>query len=166
MVGAERGLQRADRLKPQSQTKSQSDHRDQVFSNSMKPSHAMWGHPIHTGHSGEVWQYVVHRRREWQTNSVFLPREPHEQYERQKDRTLRWTPQVSRCSIWYRRSKKNEEMEPKQTQDPVVDVTGDGTKVQCCKKQYYMLGPWIKANWKCSNRRWQEWTSKFLESVN
>ena len=22
-----------------------------------------------------------------------------------------------------------------------------------------MLGPWIKANWKWSNRRWQEWTS-------
>ena len=27
-------------------------------------------------------------------------------------------------------------MEPKQTQDPVVDVTGDGSKVQCCKEQY------------------------------
>ena len=24
-----------------------------------------------------------------------------------------------------------------------------------------MLGPWIKANWKWSNRRWQEWTSTF-----
>ena len=22
-----------------------------------------------------------------------------------------------------------------------------------------MLGPWVKANWKWSNRRWQEWTS-------
>ena len=29
-----------------------------------------------------------------------------------------------------------------------------------------MLGPWIKSNWKWSNRRWQEWTSTFYESVN
>ena len=27
-------------------------------------------------------------------------------------------------------------MEPKQTQDPVVDVKGDGSKVRCCKEQY------------------------------
>ena len=31
---------------------------------------------------------------------------------------------------------KNEGMEPKQKQYPVVDVTGDRSKVQCCKKQY------------------------------
>ena len=30
----------------------------------------------------------------------------------------------------------NEETEPKQKQHPVVDVTGDGSKVQCCKEQY------------------------------
>ena len=29
-------------------------------------------------------------------------------------------------------------MEPKQKQHPVVGVTGDGTKVQCCKEQYCM----------------------------
>ena len=27
-------------------------------------------------------------------------------------------------------------MEPKQNQYPAVDVTGDRSKVQCCKKQY------------------------------
>ena len=27
-------------------------------------------------------------------------------------------------------------MEPKQKQHPVVDVTGDGSKIQCCKEQY------------------------------
>ena len=32
-------------------------------------------------------------------------------------------------------------MEPKQKQHPVVDVTGDGTKVQCCKEQYF-IGTW------------------------
>ena len=38
-------------------------------------------------------------------------------------------------------SRKNEEMEPKQKQYPVVDVTGDGSKVQCCKEQY-CIGTW------------------------
>ena len=33
-------------------------------------------------------------------------------------------------------SRKNEETEPKQKQHPVVDVTGDGSKVQCWKEQY------------------------------
>ena len=32
-------------------------------------------------------------------------------------------------------------MEPKQKQHPVVDVTGDGNKVQCCKEQY-CIGTW------------------------
>ena len=38
-------------------------------------------------------------------------------------------------------SRKNEEMEPKQKQHPVVDVTGDGSKVRCCKEQY-CIGTW------------------------
>ena len=32
-------------------------------------------------------------------------------------------------------------MEPKQKQHPVVDVTGDGSKVRCCKEQY-CIGTW------------------------
>ena len=36
---------------------------------------------------------------------------------------------------------KNEELEPKQKQHPVVDVTGDGSKVRCCKEQY-CIGTW------------------------
>ena len=39
------------------------------------------------------------------------------------------------------KSRKNEEMEPKQKQHPVVDMTGDGSKVQCCKEQY-CIGTW------------------------
>ena len=42
---------------------------------------------------------------------------------------------------WRNNSRKNEEMEPKWKQYPVVDVTGDGSKVQCCKKQY-CIGTW------------------------
>ena len=32
-------------------------------------------------------------------------------------------------------------MEPKQKQYPVVDETGDRSKVRCCKEQYY-IGTW------------------------
>ena len=32
-------------------------------------------------------------------------------------------------------------MEPKQKQHPVVHVTGDGSKVRCCKEQY-CVGTW------------------------
>ena len=38
-------------------------------------------------------------------------------------------------------SRKNEGMEPKQKQHPVVDVTGDRSKVQCCKEQC-CIGTW------------------------
>ena len=38
-------------------------------------------------------------------------------------------------------SRKNEGMEPKQKQYPVVDVTGDRSKVRCCKEQY-CIGIW------------------------
>ena len=37
--------------------------------------------------------------------------------------------------------RKNEETEPKQNQCPVVDVTDDRSKVQCCKEQY-CIGTW------------------------
>ena len=37
---------------------------------------------------------------------------------------------------WRNISRKNEGMEPKQKQYPVVDVIGDRRKVQCCKEQY------------------------------
>ena len=42
---------------------------------------------------------------------------------------------------WRNNSRRNEEMEPKQKQHPVVDVTGDGSKVRCCKEQY-CIGTW------------------------
>ena len=37
--------------------------------------------------------------------------------------------------------RKNERMEPKQKQYPVVDATGDRSKVRCCKEQY-CIGIW------------------------
>ena len=46
---------------------------------------SMWDdNPRRAGHGGEIWQNVVHWRREWQTTSVFLPWEHYEQYEKAK----------------------------------------------------------------------------------
>ena len=42
---------------------------------------------------------------------------------------------------WRNNSRENEGMEPKQKQYPAVDVTGDKSKVQCCKEQY-CIGTW------------------------
>ena len=66
---------------------------------------------------------------------------------RQKDRTLKDElprsvgTQYAIGDQWRSNSRKNEEIEPKQKQHPVVDVTGDGSKVQCCKEQY-CIGTW------------------------
>ena len=45
-------------------------------------------------------------------------------------------PNYATGEQWRNNSRKKKEMEPKQKQHPVVDVTGDGSKVQCCKEQY------------------------------
>ena len=42
---------------------------------------------------------------------------------------------------WRNNSRKNEEMEPKKKQYPVVIVSGDGSKVRCCKEQC-RIGIW------------------------
>ena len=42
---------------------------------------------------------------------------------------------------WRNNSRKNEGMELKQKQYPAVDVTGDRSKVRCCKEQY-CIGTW------------------------
>ena len=42
---------------------------------------------------------------------------------------------------WRNNSRKNEGMEPKQKQYPAVDVTGDRSKILCCKEQY-CIGTW------------------------
>ena len=62
--------------------------------------------------------------------------------QRQKGRTLKDElprsvgAQYATGDQWRNNFRKNEEMEPKQKQHPVVDVTGDGSKVQCCTEQY------------------------------
>ena len=58
-VGVARGHHRADMLKPYSEKTSQSNHtRTTALSNSMKLSHALWGHPRRAGmveRSDRMW---------------------------------------------------------------------------------------------------------------
>ena len=66
---------------------------------------------------------------------------------RQKDRTLKDKlptsvgAQYATGKQWRNNSRKNEQTEPKQKQHPAGDMTGDGSKVQCCKEQY-CIGTW------------------------
>ena len=66
---------------------------------------------------------------------------------RQKVRTLKDElprpvgAQYATGDQWRNNSRKNEKNESEQKQYPVVDVTGDGSKVRCCKEQY-CTGTW------------------------
>ena len=108
----------------------------------MKLSHAVWGHPR--------WMGMVERSdRMWSTgegNSKPLQysclENPMNSMKRQNDTIL--TEELPRSvgaqyatgEKWRNNSRKNEGMEPKQKQYPVVDGTGDRSKFRCCKEQY------------------------------
>ena len=59
----------------------------------------------------------------------------HEHHKRQKDRTLKdeltrlLGAQYATGDQWRNNSRKNEEMEPERKQHPIVDVTGDRSRV-------------------------------------
>ena len=78
---------------------------------------------------------MVDWRREWKTTLVFCLENTMISMTKQKDRTLKdelpWLlgAQYATGDQWRNNSRKNEETEPKQKQHPVVDVTGDGSKV-------------------------------------
>ena len=66
---------------------------------------------------------------------------------RRNDRTLKEElprsvgAQYATGDQWRNNPRENVGMEPKQKQYPAVDVTGDRSKVRCCKEQYY-IGTW------------------------
>ena len=85
---------------------------------------------------------------------------------RQNDRILKEelpqsvSAQYATGDQWRNNLSKNEGTEPKQKQYPVVDVTGDRSKVLCCKEQY-CVGTWNvrsmnQGKWEVVKRRWQE----------
>ena len=73
---------------------------------------------------------------------------PMNSMKRHKDRTVKDElprsvgAQYTTGDHWRNNFRKNEGMEPKQKQYPVVDVTGDGSKIRCYKEQY-CRGSWI-----------------------
>ena len=72
---------------------------------------------------------------------------PMNSMKRQNDKTLKDEvrrsvgAQYATGDQWRNNSRKNEGMEPKQKQHPVVDGTGDRSKVRFCKDQY-CIGTW------------------------
>ena len=134
MVGVARGHQRADTLKPYSQKSSQSNHtRTTALSNSMKPSHAH-----RATQDGQVM--VEKSYRMWSTGEgngkplqYSCLENPMNSMKRQNDRIPKEElprslgAQYATGDQWRNNSRKNDEMEPKQKQHPVVNVTGDRT---------------------------------------
>ena len=138
MVGAARGHERANTLKPYSQETSQSNHtRTTALSNSMKVSHAR-------GATQDGRVMVKRSDRMWSTgegngkpHQYSCLENPMNSMKRQNDRILKYAT----GDQWRTNSRRNEGMEPKQKQYPAVDVTGDRSKVRCCKEQY-CIGTW------------------------
>ena len=65
-----------------------------------------------------------------------------QKYRTLKDELLRSVgAQYATGDQWRNNSRKNGRMGQKQKQHPVADVTGDGSKVRCCKEQY-CIGTW------------------------
>ena len=141
MIGVARGHQRADTLKPYSQKTSQSNNtRTTGFSNSMNLSHSC-------GATQDGQVMVEMSDRMWSTQEgngkplqSFCLENPVYSMKRQNDKILKEEllrsvgAQNATGDQWRNNSRKNEGMEPKQKQYPVVDVTGDRSKVRCCKE--------------------------------
>ena len=87
---------------------------------------------------------------------------------RQKGRTLKNElprligAQYATGDQWRNNSRKNEETEPKQKQNPVVDVTGGRSRVQCFKEPYCM-GTW---NVRSMNQGKSEVVKQVMAKVN
>ena len=148
MVGAARGHQRADTLKPYSQKTSQSNlTRTTALSNSMKPSHvrgATQDGRVMVERSDRMWSTGEGNGKPLQYSCL---ENSMNSMKRQNDRILKEElprsvgAQYATGDQWKINSRKNEGMKPNQKQYTVVDVTGDRSKVQCCKQQY-CIGTW------------------------
>ena len=70
-------------------------------------------------------------------------------------------PQVGRCPICYWKS-VGKNSRKKKLHHPVMDVTGDGSKVRCCEEQY-CIGTW---NVKCMNQGKLEMVKQEMARLN
>ena len=101
---------------------------------------------MHCGATQDGWVMVESSDKMWSTGEgngkpfqYSCHENPMNSMKIQKDRTLKDEPprlvgaQYATGDQWRNNSRKNEETEPKQNQHPVVHVTGDWSKVSCCK---------------------------------
>ena len=140
MVGVATGHQRADTLKPYSQKTSQSKHtRTTALSNSVKPSHAHGATQdgrVMVERSDRMCSTGEGNGRPLQYSCL---ENPMNSMKRQNDRILKEElprsvgAQHATRDQWRNNSRKNEGMEPKQKQYPVVDVTGDRARSDAVK---------------------------------
>ena len=137
MVGVARRHQRADTLKPYSQKTSQSNHtRTTALSNSMKLSNvhrATQDGRVMVEGSDRMWSTGEGNGKPLQYSCL---ENSMNSMKRQNDRILKEElprsvgAQYVTGDQWRNNSRKNEGMEPKQKQYPVVNVTGDRSKIQ------------------------------------
>ena len=99
-----------------------------ALSNSVK----LWAMPCRATQDG--WVMVESSDKMWSTGEgngkplqYSCLENPMNSMKRQKDRTLKYA-QYATGEKWRNNSRKNEEMDRKQKQHPIVEVTGDGTK--------------------------------------
>ena len=121
------------------------------------------------------WDMVESSDKTWSTgegNGIPLQysclENPMNSKKRQKDRILKdelprlLGAQYATGDQWRNNPRNKEETEPKQKQHPVVDVTGDGSKVRCCK-EHYCIGTW---NVRCMNQGKLEVVKQEMARVN
>ena len=138
MVGVARGHQRADTLKPYSQKSSQSNHtRTTALSNSMKLSHT-WGATqdgrVMVKRSDRMWSPGEGNGKPLQYSCLENPMNSMKRILKEElPRSV--GAQYATGHQWRNNSRKNEGMEPKQKQNPAVDVIDDRSKVRCCKER-------------------------------
>ena len=126
--------------KPQSQKTKQSDQWTTALSNSIKlwamPCRATQDRRVMVENSDKTWSTAEGNGKPLQYPCL---ENPMNSMKKQKDRTLKDElprsvgAQYATGDQWRNNSRNNEEMEPKQKQHPVVDVTGNGSQVRCCK---------------------------------
>ena len=113
----------------------------------MKLSHVLWGHQdgrVMVERSDRMWSTGEGNGKPLQYSCL---ENPMNRMKKQNDRILKGElprsvgTQYATGDQWRNNSRKNEGTEPKQKQFPVVDVTHDTSKVQCCKEQY-CIGNW------------------------
>ena len=113
-------------------------------SNSMKPSHtrgATQDGRVMVERSDRMWSTGERNGKPLQYSRL---ENPMNSMKRQKDRTLKdelqrsGGAQYATGDRWRNNSRKNEGMDKKQKQYPALDVTGDRSKIRCCKEQYFI----------------------------